>query len=364
MKALYIEPFYGGSHRYFADGWISRSRHRFQLLSLPARFWKWRQSGSALHFAQSITESHQFDVMVCGGMCDLAHLKALRPNLPPMMLYVHENQFAYPLSEGEERDYRYGITDLISMLSADSLVFNSRWNRESFISEAESLLARLPDAVPEGLPDQIRRKANVIHPGVESRLIRIPEEGSQQQSPKNPPLVIWNHRHEHDKNPELSFRVLEQLADEGFGFELALLGERFRKCPDAFTRVRRTLADRIVVDEYPPRNIYLDWLRKGDIVISSAIQENFGISVVEAVGAGCLPVLPRRLAYPEVIPGFAWDFCLWRDEKEYAEMLRRFLAPNPRLPENFRNHLQEAMSPFDWDSIVPALDEALENTAL
>ncbi|MBW2579340.1 MAG: DUF3524 domain-containing protein, partial [Deltaproteobacteria bacterium] len=38
MKFLFLEPFYGGSHRDFADGWIKHSRHRFDLFTLPARF--------------------------------------------------------------------------------------------------------------------------------------------------------------------------------------------------------------------------------------------------------------------------------------------------------------------------------------
>jgi hypothetical protein len=49
MKFLFLEPFYGGSHRDFADGWIKHSRHRFDLFTLPARFWKWRMRGAALY---------------------------------------------------------------------------------------------------------------------------------------------------------------------------------------------------------------------------------------------------------------------------------------------------------------------------
>ncbi len=44
---------------------------------------------------------------------------------------------------------------------------------------------------------------------------------------------------------------------------------------------------------------YFEWLRKGDVAVSTAIQENFGISAVEAMRMGCAPLLPNRLAYPE-----------------------------------------------------------------
>ncbi|MGD9334817.1 MAG: DUF3524 domain-containing protein, partial [Desulfobacterales bacterium] len=39
MKFLFLEPFFGGSHKDFAQGLVSHSRHRIDLVALPARFW-------------------------------------------------------------------------------------------------------------------------------------------------------------------------------------------------------------------------------------------------------------------------------------------------------------------------------------
>jgi hypothetical protein len=36
MKILALEPYYGGSHKSFLDGWISRSEHQWNLLTQPA----------------------------------------------------------------------------------------------------------------------------------------------------------------------------------------------------------------------------------------------------------------------------------------------------------------------------------------
>ncbi|MFO7645973.1 MAG: DUF3524 domain-containing protein [Desulfosarcina sp.] len=47
LKFLCLEPFFGGSHREFAQGWVAHSRHCIDLLTLPARFWKWRMRGAA-----------------------------------------------------------------------------------------------------------------------------------------------------------------------------------------------------------------------------------------------------------------------------------------------------------------------------
>lgn len=38
-----------------------------------------------------------------------------------------------------------------------------------------------------------------------------------------------------------------------------------------------------------------------DLIISTANHEFFGISILEAIAAGAYPVLPKMLAYPEVL---------------------------------------------------------------
>jgi len=45
---------------------------------------------------------------------------------------------------------------------------------------------------------------------------------------------------------------------------------------------------------------YYDLLAKAKVVVSFALQENFGYSIAEAVYLGCVPILPNRLVYPEL----------------------------------------------------------------
>lgn len=45
---------------------------------------------------------------------------------------------------------------------------------------------------------------------------------------------------------------------------------------------------------------YYDLLNKSKVVVSFALQENFGYGIQEATKLGCVPVLPNRLVYPEL----------------------------------------------------------------
>jgi len=45
---------------------------------------------------------------------------------------------------------------------------------------------------------------------------------------------------------------------------------------------------------------YCMLLHQADIVVSTAVHEFYGIAVIEAVRAGCRPLLPKRLSYPEL----------------------------------------------------------------
>ena len=98
LDVLLIEPYYGGSHRAWADGYVRYSNHQVQLLKLPAQFWKWRMQGGAVTLARLFTERKlQPDVILASDMFDLATFRALtRQDNAPCAMYFHENQLTYP----------------------------------------------------------------------------------------------------------------------------------------------------------------------------------------------------------------------------------------------------------------------------
>jgi glycosyltransferase involved in cell wall biosynthesis len=93
-------------------------------------------------------------------------------------------------------------------------------------------------------------------------------------------------------------------------------------------------------------------------VVSTALHEFFGISVVEAVYCGCLPLLPRRLAYPEVIPESHHETCLYEGFEGLLERLRWALT-DPDAARQAAQGLRRAVACYDWASVAPRYDAAL-----
>jgi len=361
LNVALVEPFWGGSHRAVAEGWAARSAHRVRAYTLPARFWKWRMRGAALELARRLrADLDGTDALFVSGLLDLAHLVALLPRRVPSVLYMHENQVAYPARPGEEppeRDLQYAFTNLASALAADRVAFNSAFQRDVFLRELERLLRRMPDARPLWAVGKIARKSLVLHPGV--LLEDVPGPAARDHGP---PVVLWNHRWEHDKNPEGFFRVLEDLAADAVPFRVAVAGESFGRVPPVFRRARERLAARVVHWGYvPEREAYVDLLARCHVVVSTARQENFGLSIVEAAYAGAHPLVPARLAYPEVLPGSLHARCLYRDEADLAARLKRLLtgAEHPVPPVDLRRE----MARYGWSRRAPAFDDVVRQVS-
>ena len=372
MRVLFLESFYGGSHRDVADAIVEHSRHRVDLRTLPARFWKWRMRGAALDFAREVADPNAYDLIVCTGLMSVADFVALAGHgsatggLPPVLLYAHETQIVYPSPSAREADLHFAFTDLANMLAADHVAFNSRTHRETFLAALPGFLRRLPEYRPMWATDEVSARSSVCHPGVRvgtgaraREPVRDAASGEASKRTDTAPLVLWNHRWEFDKDPEAFFRTLEEVRSRGVAFRLALLGENFQVVPKAFLRARERFADEIVHYGYvADRAAYRRWLSAADIVISTSIQENFGISVVEAIAHGARPLLPRRLSYPEIIPEEYHD-ALYDSPDELVEKLVAALRSPAPPPGGLVEHARS----FDWKRRIDAFDALFERVA-
>lgn len=386
---LFLESYYGGSHRAFAEGLATNSTHRIEVRHLPDRNWKWRMHGAALSFAESIERDHaagrSWSLIVATSLLDLSDLRARLSRImevPPLLLYMHETQFDYPVSPGEVRDAQYGFRNLVSILASDQTLFNSSSHMRRFFREGQQFVSRLPKPVPARMVEEARSRSGVLYPGIECPPERGPvdagtygqahQQGATGEGLKGgpgtggpgyrrgAPLILWNHRWEHDKDPETFFRALFALDNPDLHWKLAVAGEQYSKAPLIFEEARGRLSERIVHFGYcEDREKYGELLQQADIVISTALQENFGIAVVEAIVAGAIPLLPDRLSYPELLPRSAGNTLLYRGSQELRERLSDAIARPGRYLEAAAE-ARERLLRYRWQEHAPRFDRLME----
>lgn len=315
MRGLLLSAYHAHSHRQWCQAIEGMfADWQWTELALPARHFSWRVRGNPLHWslAERPTLEQPYDVLLATSMVDLATLRGLVPALArvPSILYFHENQFAYPPRPGQASLLEAQMVSLYAALAADQLVFNSHYNRDTFLGGTSDLLARLPDFVPNSVVPLLTEKSRVIPVPVSAGACHDAVSAgytSGSAYPARPLRLLWVGRFEYDKGGAGLLRFLQRLERESINYEIAVLGQQFRNSPDAFTEIESTFAHRLVQFGYVAETAdYHGWLQAADIVVSTADHEFQGLAVLEAVMSGCLPLVPDRLAYPELYPA---QFC-------------------------------------------------------
>ena len=305
IRILLLSAYDAHSHRRWRQGLVGAfPEWDWTVLTLPPRNFAWRVRGNSLtwSFAERRTLEQPYDALVATSMTDLSALKGMVPELAPVpaMVYCHENQFAYPLRPLAQAQIEAKLASLYALVAADRVVFNSDYNRRSFLDGAQDLLQRMPDAVPPGVMAHIAGKSCCIAVPLEAhwfagRAAPVVADG--------PFTIVWNHRWEYDKAPERLFAALLQMQQAGADFRVHVVGHRFRRQPGVFAEMYPLLQGHI--GEWGTVTADADYhrlLRQSHVVLSTALHEFQGLALLEAVAAGCVPLAPDRLAYPEFVP--------------------------------------------------------------
>lgn len=363
MDILLIAPYFGGSHRAWAEGYARHSRHQVELVTLPARFWKWRMQGGAVTVVEELHRRRlRPELLLVTDMLNLpAFLGLARRQLGdlPVALYCHENQLTYPQQPDSRRDLTYGMINWLSMLCADRVFFNSHYHLEDWFDALPRCLKHFPDFTHLHRIPEVRRKSAVLPVGID--LARL-EEPLIPAPAAAPPLILWNQRWEYDKDPATFFGALYALDDAQLPFRVALAGANERQQPEEFETARARLGQRVIHYGRADATTYARLLNQADIVVSTARHEFFGIAILEAIYCGCFPVLPERLVYPELIPEAQQRHCLYRSDEELISRLEWALN-HPVERSALAQSLRQTAARFDWRHVAPQYDAALEHLA-
>ncbi len=374
---LIVSPYHGGSHQAWAESYQRASGHEVRLLTLPARFWKWRMHGGAVTLARQLMADLESGAMpapeliVATDMLDLTTFMALARDVcahTPLVLYMHENQLTYPLPpdprtgpmrrQRGERDHHYAFINYASMLAADHILFNSQFHRDSLLRALPRFLRHFPEHNELDSLLSLREKSSVLPIGLDLDALAPdpqPLAAAERSAAPEPPLILWNQRWEYDKNPALFFAALYQMHREGIPFRVALCGERFSRTPGEFDDARAWLGHRLVHSGYAAPAEYRRLLWDADIVISTALHEFFGMSILEAIYCQNFPILPNDLSYPELIPQPFHEHCLYDDEAELLARLRWALHHRHEA-KLLAAQLAPSVERFGWKSLSGRYD--------
>lgn len=393
---LLIEAFYGGSHKQLIDLIYKSFSDSAQLFSLPAKKWHWRALTSPLHFAEVIPTEHKFSLLFSSSVLPLAELLALRPDLSKLykVVYFHENQMVYPVQQKKDRYFQHAYNEVLTCLAADKVVFNSNFNKESFLTSISSHFKIMPEPRPKNIESKIRPKCLVLYFPIDFSCVCIAQKKLHNENEKIPNLthdmdskpgicmsdetnktndlvttentsikspvssdilhIVWPHRWEHDKNPEEFFTVMFQLKEAGIPFNLSVIGESYSEKPDIFAKAADYLKENIIHFGFKEsKEEYYAVLSSADVVVSTALHEFFGVSMLEASACGCFPLCPRRLVYPEIYP----EECLYNTTNQLFKKLKYFcqrpwVVRNSKLKVNFGK--------FTWDNLCKEYMKLLE----
>ncbi|MDI6403020.1 DUF3524 domain-containing protein [Balneolaceae bacterium ANBcel3] len=267
----------------------------WKLMELSGRRFRWRIRGNPVSWLNKLPDSVP-DVIIATSMVDIATIKGLHPRLAeiPVWYYFHENQFAYPLSEHQANQVDPQMVQLYGALASDRLFFNSEFNRVSFLNGVFKLLRTKPQAETLEIKLLLESKSEVLP---------IPVQPIDAVEPKEEVSILWNHRWEYDKAPEVFTEAILRLEKKQIPFKLMLLGSRSDTHTDpSLLLLREELPERILSDGCLSRSSYETMVGRSSIAVSTAIHEFQGFSMLEATSAGACPLVPDHLCYPEIYP--------------------------------------------------------------
>lgn len=300
-KILVVSAYDADNHQYWYHRLIDMyPQAQFTRIALPPVNFAWRQRGNALRIARDFADELRadYDMLMVTSAVDLATLRGLVPCLAqlPTLVYFHENPFAYPDSSRPGSAIDAQLTSMYTAIAADQCLFNSRHNLSSFMSGVAALLDRYPDEVPDGVvPSLLAKSRETPVP-----LARDLFDGAVMPRQGNSIRIAWNHRWGFDKGPERLLAFVQALDASDIDAQIMLLGHRSDVAPSSLNELIQRFSHLISFNGFESqRELYRARLATADVVLSTARHDFQGLSVMEAVAMGCVPLVPDRLSYPE-----------------------------------------------------------------
>jgi glycosyltransferase involved in cell wall biosynthesis len=111
------------------------------------------------------------------------------------------------------------------------------------------------------------------------------------------------------------------------------------------------------------RPAYIRLLLEADVALSTARHDFFGVAIAEAMAAGAMPIVPSALNYPDLVPEWAHDRCLYTGADELDDRLADALSDGAGRRAVADRLRTEGARRFDWSVVAPQYDDLLTEVA-
>ena len=378
MNIYFLEAYDTGSHRYFHQKLEEQLKFlkkdiKFHVISLKGRHWRWRLQGSHFQLGNDLNSlfknnnNEKPDLIITTSLTDSAALRGLLSaelRSVPLIQYMHENQMSYPLAPNEHvyqrdhliREHIIPAFHLNQILAADYTIFNSSFHQRVFFEGLEKFCLSRPDYSPLSLIKDLKEKTHVIPIPIEFPNSPLATFSERKE------CVLWNHRWEHDKNPHGFFQFARSLLAIKSDVNFCLLGENNHSPPPEFTKFKNDYPQNITAYGYlESRQAYLKQLSQNRLLPVTSYHDFLGLSVLEAMAFGVIPLLPNRLVYPELIPPELHSELLYDSEAQLLErsliLLKDGLQPSKiKLIEDHLQQYHQTQTATAWAKLFRLLE--------
>ena len=364
LNIVLIEPFFTGSHKAWADGYKKNSNHNINILFLKGKHWKWRMHGGAITlgklYQQYIVNNGTPDLLLVTDMLNLpVFISLVKLQNIPVISFFHENQLTYPWStqdrdKEKNRDHHYGFINYTTTLCSNKIMFNSDFHKNSFITALIKFLKMFPDHQQLSNVDIINNKSVVSYLGLDLKKFDKYKKIKKNKTP----IILWNHRWEYDKNPNDFFNTLFKINNKKIDFSIVILGEKGKEYPKIFDKAKEKLKDKILHFGYcKSEKEYRDWLLISDILPVTSIQDFFGVSIIEAVSSCVYPILPNRLAYPEILSIDKNKKLFYNSKQELKNKIEYVIINIDLIRQDSLQLSKFVINRYSWGKMAPAYDK-------
>lgn len=290
-RILVYEPFYKGSHKQYIDGFLKTFSDVVVNISCPYT------DNNKIRFLSSFflmdklktMDLSNFHFLYTSNWVDITQIKVLHKFV--IITRMHETFFEFnDVKTNFATKIGHNVNDVAAALYSDCLLFNSESHKNRFMILIEKLFKFIGLGNIDSLLKIVRYKSKVLYLGLD-----LPEVKNVVKKDRS---FIWNHNSKKYKNPRMAINFFQKLCEYDNKFSLTWLGGNV----DEVTRSLNRLTCELNILGYVNKEKYLEELKKSKYVISTSDNDNFGISVIEAINCECIPLLKNLDVFNELYP--------------------------------------------------------------